>query len=136
MDASGITVRPAVGKEKEKYSEEDLKAAARVIKKEGWQICGDDHQHIISCPYLECVPPGATVGPDYLVICDLCGYELLQPTAAHCWMCGKWGVRAVEASTFDESYRNHLEEDYIAEPIVYAGYIDLDKTKSQTLKIT
>ncbi|KAM5579064.1 hypothetical protein ABKV19_009052 [Rosa sericea] len=100
-----------------------------VTERGGCQICGHDHRHI-RCPYLELVPPGGTVGPDYLVVCGECGYELKQPIPACCWSCGYWGGRAVEASTFDYSFRYYLDECYIEEPVT-AEYMDPDKYTEQ-----
>ncbi|PRQ50960.1 hypothetical protein RchiOBHm_Chr2g0139011 [Rosa chinensis] len=93
-----------------------------VTERGGCQICGHDHQHI-RCPYLEVVPPGGTVGPDYLVVCGECGYELKQPIPASCWSCGYFGGRVVGASTFDYSFRYHLDEYYIEVPVT-AEYMD------------
>ncbi|XP_062008394.1 uncharacterized protein LOC133725242 isoform X2 [Rosa rugosa] len=100
-----------------------------VTERGGCQICGHDHQHI-RCPYLELVPPGGTVGPDYLVVCGECGYELKQPIPACCWSCGYWGGRVVGVSTFDYRFRYYLDEFYIEEPVT-AEYMDPDKYPEQ-----
>ncbi|KAL6213594.1 hypothetical protein ACLB2K_013041 [Fragaria x ananassa] len=67
---------------------------------------------LIACSILKYVPPGSTIGADYLAICGECGYELLQPTAKWCSMCGEWGGRVVEASTVEKFCRNCDKEFY------------------------
>ena len=65
------------------------------------------------CPLLDYLPPGTTVGPDYLVICGVCETELPQPTPKWCAYCCEQGGRAVEASDIefiDEIWRHRHPE--------------------------
>ncbi|XP_050377234.1 SUMO-activating enzyme subunit 2-like [Argentina anserina] len=143
-DSAGVTCLRTKG-----FKSEEAKAAGvekcLVIGGEGCRICGDDHHHTVNCPFLEYVPPGSIVGPDYLVMCGVCGSKLRQPTPIWCGDCCEGvGGRAVDASTYEslDEFGCGLNPERFWGPESEDEYMDPDpdldahSRKAETYKIT
>ncbi|XP_024173933.1 uncharacterized protein LOC112179702 [Rosa chinensis] len=75
------------------------------------RICGKKDHFDVDCSYMNFVPQGVNVGPEYMVVCRICGHRVSQPVG-DCQSCGTEGGRAVmKVCIFCLCLGDHLPED-------------------------